>query len=171
MKKLVTSIMALVMVCGLLASGGCNLTPEQIKTISQNAGLFASVGWIAYDNPDQSAIDSVKSILETVKSKCGEVEAGKTYTEVVYPELIKVIDKDVKPQDRPLCKAAALTLLNGLDTLFAMHPDWKADQDMVISVVDAFILGAKGGLNLSEDDPVMEQARIHATHRARIFKK
>jgi len=170
MKRLVSSIIALMMLSAVVLNSGCNLTSEQVKVISQNAGLFAAVGWIAYDNPDQSAIDSVKSLLDTIKTKCKAVEAGKTYTEVVYPELIKIIDKDVKPQDRPLCKAASLTILNGLDTLFALHPEWKKDQNMVLEVVNSFILGAKGGLNLSEDHAVIKQARASATKRARIYR-
>jgi len=169
-KKLVSGMVALIAVIGLVFTSGCDLTPEQIKVISQNAGLFASVGWIAYDNPDASAIESVTSILDVIRAKCAQVEVGKTYTEVVYPELVKIIDKDVKPQDRPLCKAATLTLLNGIDTLFAMHPEWKSKQDVAIGVVNAFILGAKNGLSLGEDDAVIKQARASAAHRARIYR-
>jgi hypothetical protein len=170
MKKVMTSIVALIMLCCFVLTSGCNLTPEQVKVISQNAGLFAAVGWIAYDNPDASAIESVKSVLSTIEKKGEAVEAGKTYTEVIYPELVKVIDKDVKLQDRPLCKAASLTLLNGLDTLFAMHPEWKKDQDIAIDVVKAFIMGAKNGLNLSEDHEVIKQARASAAKRAKIYR-
>jgi len=54
----------------------CKLTPVQVKVIAQNAGLFAAVGWIAYDNPDAAAIESVKSILVTIKEKAIDVEAG-----------------------------------------------------------------------------------------------
>jgi len=173
MKKVVaTGMVVLMMLSALVFTSGCNkLTPEQIKVIAQNAGLFSAVGWIAYDNPDASAIESVISILDTIKSKCAQVEAGKTYTEVVYPELVKIIEKDVKEQDRPLCKAAALTLLNGIDTLFAMHPEWKVDQDVAIGVVNSFILGAKNGLSLSEDDAIIKQARSLSAHRARIFEE
>jgi len=170
-KKVISGIVGLVMLSALVMTGGCTLTPEQVKVISQNAGLFAAVGWIAYDNPDQSAIDSVVSIMDTVIAKAKDVEDGKTYTEVVYPELVKVIDKDVKEQDRPLCKAASLTLLNGIDTLFAMHPEWKADQDVALGVVNSFVLGAKNGLALGEDHEVIKQARASATHRAKIYKK
>jgi len=170
MKKLVSSIVALMMLVALVITGGCTLTPEQVKVISQNAGLFAAVGWIAYDNPDQSAIDSVVSVLDVIKDKSKAVEAGKTYTEVVYPELVKAIDKDVKPQDRPLCKAASLTLLNGIDTLFALHPEWKKDQDVAIGVVNSFILGAKNGLNLGENHEVIKQARSSASRRAKIYR-
>ena len=98
------------------------------------------------------------------------MSSASLWVEVVYPELIKIIDKDVKPQDRPLCKAASLTLLNGLDTLFAMHPEWKTDQDMVLGVVNSFILGAKGGLSLSEDHAVIKQARASASRRAKIYR-
>jgi hypothetical protein len=84
--------------------------------------------------------------------------------------LVKVIDEKVAEKDRPLCKAAALTLLNGIDTLFAMHPEWKKSQDMAIGVVEAFVLGAENGLSMNESHPVMKQARDSAVRRARIYR-
>ena len=169
--KLVTGItMVLLFAVGVLFMPGCKLTPEQVKTIAQNAGLFAAVSWIAYDNPDASAIESVKSVLDVIKEKAIDVEAGKTYTEVVYPEIVKVIDAKVKPQDRPLCKAAVLSLLNGIDMLFAMHPEWKESQDIAIGVVEAFVLGANNGLSMNEDHQVMKNARSTAVQRARIYR-
>ena len=148
---------------------GCDIKPEQIKVISQNAGLFSAVGWIAVDNPDSNAVESVKIILVTIEEKSADVQAGATYTEVVYPEVVKVIDEKVEVQYRPVCKAGALSLLGGIDILFATHPEWKADQDLAIEVVNAFILGAKAGLSMKEGDPVMIQARVTATKRAKVL--
>lgn len=170
--KIVTGVItAVVLMAVCFGMTSCKITPEQTKVIAQNAGMFAAVGWIAYDNPDEAAIESVKSILDTIREKAIDVEAGKTYTEVIYPELVKVIDEKVAEKDRPLCKAASLTLLNGLDTLFAMYPEWKESQDIAIGVVEAFVLGAKNGLSLGEDHEVIKQARDSASRRARIFKE
>jgi len=169
MKKL-KGMLLVGFMASLMMVSGCKLTPEQIKVIAQNAGLFSAVGWIAYDNPSVDAIESVKSILVVIRDKAGDVEAGKTYTEVIYPELIKVINEKVVEKDRPLCKAASLTLLNGIDTLFAMHPEWKKSQDIAVGVVEAYIFGAENGLSMSEDHPVRMRARNIANKRARIYR-
>jgi len=140
MKQAVMGLLSLVLI-GAVFVAGCDIKPEQVKVIAQNVGLFSAVGWIAYDNP-----------------------------EVVYPELVKIIDKDVEEQYRPVCKAASLSLLGGIDLLFATHPEWKEDQDLAIQVVDAFILGAKNGLSLKADDPRLLQAKETASKRKAVYK-
>ena len=168
MNKIITVVMALVLMASVFS--GCDIQPEQIKVIAQNAGLFSAVGWIAVDNPDADAIAAVKSVLKTIEEKAADVQAGSTYTEVVYPEVIKIVDKDVESQYRPICKAGALSLLGGIDMLFATHPEWKKDQDLAISVVNAFVLGSKNGLSLSDKHPAMIQARSTAAHRSKALK-
>lgn len=170
MNKLVVTVLAVVALASCLLTSGCDLKPEQVSVIAQNAGLFSAVGWIAVDNPDAEAIQGVTSVLETIETKAADVQAGSTYTAVVYPEVLKIIDKDVAEQYRPICKAGALSLLGGLDMLFAANPSWKENQEVVITVVDAFILGAKNGLSMSEDHPVMMTARNQAAARARVLK-
>ena len=166
-----------VMVLGVTAAvltvcSGCNVKPEQIKAVAQQAGLFSAVGWIATDNPDDDTIQSVKSILVIIEEKSGDVEGGATYTEVIYPEVEKVINSDAIPaQYRPACKVATITLLGGLDMLFAANPEWKEKQDIAISVVDAFIFGAKNGLNLSNDHKLITAARNTASRRAKVYQK
>ena len=170
MKKLVTSAVVLLTAIGVCMSmSGCKVTPEQGKVIAQNAGLYSAVVWIAVDNPTSNQIVEVKGIIGEIKDKAKSVEAGKTYMEVLYPELVKVIDEKVIPQDRPLCKAAAMTLLNGLDTMFALHPEWKANQDLAIDMVSAYVDGAETGLSISESSDVMKQARATSVARAKIW--
>ena len=168
MKKLLTTLIASLVL--LLAVPGCKIEPEQVKVIAQNAGLFSAVSWIAMDNPERAEIDAVKSLLVIIEEKSADVQAGATYTEVVLPEVLKVIDKDIDPQYRPICKAGAISLLGALDMLFATHPEWKKSQDQAIEVVNAFILGAKSGLSLAETDPLMIHARGMAASRAKVLK-
>lgn len=156
----------------LTMCSGCNVKPEQIKVIAQQAGLFSAVGWIAADNPDQATIETVKGILVVIEDKAADVEGGATYTEVVYPEVAKIIDSDKVPaQYRPACKAASITLLGGLDMLFAANPEWKEKQDVAIGVVDAFIFGAKSGLSLSKDSEIIKAARGTASMRAKVYSE
>lgn len=164
-QKLLVVILALMTLIGV---SGCKLTPEQIKVVSQQAGLFAAVGWIAADNPTPAQITAVEGIVELIDKNAVEIEAGKTYTEVVYPEVEKIIDADFEPRYQPLAKASALSLLGSLDMLFALHPEWKEDEAIALGVVKAFCQGAKNGFNLGESHPAMLQARKTASLRAKV---
>jgi len=170
MRKVLVGLVAGVIAIGVLA-GGCTISPETIPVIAQQAGLYSSVGWVALDNPSADAISAVKNVLEVIEEKAADVQGGGTYTAIVYPEVVKAIDKDLEEQYRPIAKAGALSILGGIDMLFATHPEWKEDQDLVVKIVDAFILGAKTGLGMKESHPVMIQARATASKRARIYKK
>ena len=170
MRKVLVGLVAGVIAIGVLA-GGCTISPETIPIVAQQAGLYSSVGWIALDNPTADEISAVRSVLEVIEEKAADVQGGGTYTAIVYPEVVKAIDKDLEEQYRPIAKAGALSILGGIDMLFATHPEWKEDQDLVVKIVDAFILGAKTGLGMKESHPVMIQARSTASKRARIYKK
>ena len=151
-----------------LAVGGCDFKPEQIKAIAQQTGTFAAVGWIAADNPTPEQVKAVKGVVELIEKKSDDIVAGKTYTEVVYPELEELIDKDFEPQMRPLAKASALSLLGALDMMFAIHPEWREDEDQAMGIVKSFCLGAKAGFSLDASHPAMIQARATAKLRAKV---
>lgn len=144
---------------------GCSITPEQAVAIADQAGMYSAVGWIALDNPDTQAVAVVKTVMVTAETHIAEVKAGKTYTEVVYPELAKVIDKDVPSQYKPIAKAGVLSLLGGLDLLFAIHPEWKTNETLALNIATAYAKGAERGLGLSPDSPIMKQARKTAMLR------
>jgi len=173
MKKVMAGVVGGIVVCGLALSVsmscGCKVTPDQGKVIAKNAGLYSSVIWIAIDNPNTNQILEVKDILSIVKTNTTKIEKGQTYMEVVYPEVVKIIDVKVPAQDRPLCKVASMTLLNGIDILFAMHPDWEKDQVVAIEIVNSYIDGANEGLSMNESSRVMKQARASANSRAKLF--
>jgi len=153
----------------LLGIAGCDITEGQAKVIAQNAGLYSAVGWIALDNPSGVVIESIQDILVVIETNAAGVEGGATYTEVLFPILTTYIDEKVALQYRPVCKAGAIAFLGGIDMLFAARPEWQEDQDLAISIVDAFILGAKNGLGMKEDHPVMIQARANVQARAKVY--
>jgi hypothetical protein len=170
MKKSVIAVVGALLVSSLFL-GGCKLTPEQSKVVAQNAGVYSAVIWIAVDNPTSSQITEVKGVLDIIKEKASAVKAGQTFTEVIYPELVKVIDTKIPVQDRPLVKVASLSILNGLDTLFAMNPEWKTPEDLALDIVNSYVDGAKSGLSMQETGTVMKQARATANARAKMFVK
>lgn len=168
-KRIVSLCMMMIM--GVVLSG-CNLTEAQIKVISQNAGLGAAVTWIAYDNPTPEVKAVVKTTLDIIATKAGEVQLGKTYTEIIYPEIETVVQSGIiDDQYKPIVLAGSLAMLNGIDMLFALHPEWKIQQEKAVAIVNSFILGAKQGLSLSDRDPVIVQAKAMNERRARVFKQ
>jgi len=169
--KWFTSMMVALCLIGIVAgTTGCDITVDQMKVIAQNAGLFSAVGWVAVDNPSDEVKEGVVKVLDTIEDKVGDVQGGATYAEVLYPEAEKIIDKELEAQYRPIAKAAVATLLGGLDMLFAAHPEWKDKQDDAAQISDAFIVGAKRGLEMAKDDPVMVEAMNVQARRARIYK-
>lgn len=169
MKRIIGMLIACVMI--VFGCTSCQLQPEQITTIAENAGLYAAVIWISVDDPDTSLIKAVSSILIEVEAKADEVESGESYAMVLYPDIVEIIDTKIAEKDRGFCKAGVLSLLSGLDTLFIMHPEWQKSQDIALKVVSAFISGAQQGFGLSEDNPVIVQARAVAKIRKYVYSK
>ena len=168
MKKQIVGIIAAVCLGSVLLTG-CKVTHEQIIVMANEAGLFASVGWIAIDNPSMEVKEAVITVLESVKQNASMVVEGHTYTEILYPEIVKIIDKQIDIRYRPLCKAASITLLGQLDLLFVMHPEWKEDESLALSVTLSFIDGAQKGLILASNDPINIQARRNLKNRTTLI--
>jgi len=167
-------IIAMVAAIGLIGFvAGCKITPETAKIISQNAGLASSVTWIAYDNPSMEAKNGVSLVLTVIDAGITNVQGGKTYSEVIYPTVQTYVtaSTEIPAQYKPLVLAGSMAALNGIDILFAMHPEWKADVTLGQDCARAFIVGAKAGLLLPEADPVIRQARSGGVARAKVLIK
>ncbi len=163
-------VACLVGISGMLTSCKLYNTNDNIATLSKEAGTLASVGWVAVNNPSVKEKQTVLSILDIVNEKASMVETGSTYYVVLYPELEKIIDKEIDSQYRPIGKFAVAELLGQLDLLFVTHPEWKKDQAIALSVVKSFVDGAKYGLSLSDDDPIVLQA-IQNIKNKNLIKK
>ena len=170
--KLLTTAAMCGMIVLILGLTSCKVDEDQMKEIAKNAGLFSSTTWIAIDNPNSNVISTVTDIMVTVKEKASSVQSGQTYIQVVYPELVKIIDANVEQQYRPICKAGTFTLLGQLDLLLATHPEWKENQDKAIEVSNAFIDGSVQGLSMAEISSIMKQLNINCgIHKEIISKK
>jgi len=168
MSKWLVGIMAVLVTVGFL---GCNISDDQAKIIAQSTGMYSSIAWIVADNPTVDQKTAVVSVLDVINTNAINIKDGKTYTEVIYPEVEKYIDTKVKEKDRAIAKKGALAILNGLDSLFATHPEWRTKQDLAIDLVGMFVSGVKIGLGMKEDNPVIVEAKRAAEARARILQK
>ena len=172
MKKLMIGIMAVIMI-GIGVIAGCKPTPEDINLIAKNAGLFSAVTWIAYDNPSTDVKSNVVDVLNVAEGAITNVQSGQTYAAVIYPIVEKAVvaSTKIKPQDKPLVLAGSLAMLNGIDILFASHPEWKTNETIAQNAAIAFINGAEQGLALPSSNPMLLQASNGNQMRALIFKK
>jgi len=166
-----SSIVAVcIVIIASLFSSGCDVKPEHISAVARTTGTFVAAGWIALDNPDPDALNAVSSILEAIKDNSANVQAGQKYGNVIRPVVNAIIDKEIPVQYRAICKLGVVSLLGGLDMLFATHPEWKENTDTAMEVVNAFIDGAETGLGLPEDHEIMQIARANAKARAKILQ-
>lgn len=172
MKKVTGTIVALmVLMIGFLS--GCKITPEGAKVIAQNAGLASAVTWIAYDNPSLETKVGVVEVMGVIETGITNVQSGKTYSEVIYPVVVSYVSvsTNIPPQYKPAVLAGSMAALNGIDLLFALHPEWRTDEVLAQDCAIAFIRGAKVGLQLPESDPVIRQARSGGVARAKLMNK
>ena len=170
-KKLIIGLVAGLLGVGLVGLTGCTLNQAQIEAISLDAGLASAITWIAYDNPDAAAKAQVSAVLTFIVNDATNVQSGKTYTEVIYPDVLKYVSAKVPVVYQPFADAGALAVLNGIDLLFALHPDWKTDQNKALGVVSSFIKGAQQGLAMPETSKAITQAKSMNATRAKGFKK
>ena len=161
-------LVASMLICGALLTGCDNsdLTEAQIKTIANQAGLFGGVGWIAIDNPDTEVKALVIKACSIIREKSSDIEAGKTYTEVMYGPIVDFANNEAPEQYRPLTKAGALAILGALDVLFASNPEWRENQDLATGIINSFCTGAVAGLSMAADNPVMKSALQSAKLRS-----
>jgi len=172
MKKLMIGIISVAIVC-MTFMMGCKPSPEDINLIAKNAGLFSSVIWIATDNPSQVVKSNVVDVLNVAEGAITNVQSGQSYSTVIYPIVEKYViaSTKIKPQDKPLVLAGALATLNGIDILFAAHPEWKPTEAIAQNAAIAFIDGAEQGLELPSNSPILIQAVKGNKMRAVIFTK
>ena len=169
-KWLVGALAGLVM---MSLMSGCDLTDGQIKMIARSSGMAAAITWIAVDNPDTEAKEAVSTALSIISTNVAVVDLEEhSYVDIVYPlvESYVMDTEDIKPQYKPLALAGSLAVLDGLDMLFGMNPEWNEKEDLAIGVVSSFVQGAQTGMALSNSDPRIIRAKKTAAVRAKIYK-
>ena len=173
MKKIIASLITVLCISTILiGTTGCNLTEGQMNAISQTTGLAAAVGWIAADNPDTNEMAMVSATLDFVQTNVNQVASGKKYVQVLYPLAQEFVNTDAIPEEyEPLVLAGTRAALNGVDLLFALYPDWKDKEEISFGIVDSFIVGAKMGLSLADDDPRIIEARSMYQVQAKMFNE
>ena len=150
MKKMLT-----ILTCGLLFMTGC--TEQQKKSVSKTSGIVAATTWRSIDNPDTNELAQMRYVVQYIQSNLSTNKVDSYYNEL-YPKVTKVINTSIDSNQRPLCLLGASFILSSIDTLFAMHPEWKEDTNSVKDILSSFCDGVYVGLSYSNTDPVMQAA-------------
>lgn len=169
-KSPVALAISVVAAVAFLVTGCDKLSNAQVKVIAQQAGIASVATWIGVDNPsaDQKAVAA--EIVGVIKSNAVLVVAGSSYYEVLNPVVSTYVDSKVKEQYRPIAKLAGGWVLTGVDTFFAMYPQYGSNTTFAVEVVGSFCDGATLGLAMTKDDPVIKAATRGVAERTKTRK-
>jgi hypothetical protein len=163
----VGSVLAAIVVAGL-AIAGC--TQQQVQAVAQQAGIASIVTWISVDNPTDAQKATVSGIVDVIKTNAAQVVQGGSYYSALVPVVSTYIDKYVPVQSKPIATLASGWVLTGIDTFFAMYPQYAGNAAQAVGVVNSFCDGAKVGLAMSRDNPVVQAATRGSEQRSKVRK-
>ena len=139
----------------------CTMNNDQWMMVATQSGLYSAVGWIAIDNPDQEVKQSVKLVTQWIDIKSGEVSSTNTFTGSLYSDLSYYIDDTelIPINIKPITKVASLTILNGIDMVVLSIPNAQSNVTFITSLVSCYCNGFNSGLNLSNNDKLIEASK------------
>ena len=162
-----------VLLASTIFAGGCDYDEASLLRITKTSGMLAVTTWFAFDNPDSEVKNEVATIIDDIMTSSEIIEAGDTYLDVVYPQIVLRVDQDpdIKDQYKPLIKSGSIVILSGLDELIAMNPDIQKDRDTARKYVQAFCDGAKSGLLLNAANASMQRASKAYSLRMKLSRE
>jgi hypothetical protein len=149
---------------------GCNMSDTQMTAIAKQSGMIAAISWITTDNPQEEVKAQVRTIVATIEEKSNLVVQGQSYAATLSSILEPIIIEKIPAQYQGVVKLGTTALLSGIDLLFAMYPDVAKKEDVVISLIHEFCLGATQGLSLTADSAIMKAIEPGMQNRAMISK-
>ena len=159
----------IMVVTSMMLFSACTINSQQAKVLANQAGLYSAVGWIAVDNPPVEVKSNMVNILTVIVSRSASISTNQSYSDL-YPDIVKLLNTQPIPQQyKPLTLVGTVTVLGGIDMLFATYPNLKSKQDVALMVVTSFCDGAKNGLNMTASDPIMKSAVKTSILRHRAF--
>jgi len=148
MKKIMIAALCAVVACAGLV--GC--TKENVELSANTAGQLVAASWIAAAKPVPEVTSEVVKLVDVIDGAAANASTGTSYSAAIYPIVMDYLaEAELDPAYVPLVIASSLSLLNGIDTLFLLNPEWKEKQDKALGVVQAFLEGAKFVFSLQPD--------------------
>lgn len=173
MKKVIFGVSTAVIVAAIIGtscmfSTGCSINPDTAKVVAYQAGKYTVLGWFIVDNPTPEVKATVKTIVSTIKDSAALVSPDKTYLEVILPIIMKDVIPKVPINLQPICTAGAISVLGGLDMLFAYKPEWKQDVQKAVVLVGEYCRGADESLSMSDNDPIYKAVVKASVERTKL---
>ena len=167
MKKLLITVITFVS----LVLVGCNHTQE--AQVAQGMGDIAAVAWVAMDHPAPAEVTAVALAINLVdKNVEASTNSGTWYTKlmpVIVQQLPPILQKHgISTNAMPVAELGIAAMLSGIDSAFAIHPDWNKDQDTAVQMIHAFDVGALNGLGRPATDPVVVAAQQQRNLRSSL---
>ena len=150
---------------------GCNHTQE--AQVAQGMGDIAAVAWVAMDHPAPAEVTAVAIAINLVdKNVVASTNSGTWYEKlmpVIVQQLPPILQKHgISTNTMPMAELGIAAMLSGIDSAFAIHPDWGKDVDTAAQMIHAFNKGALNGLGRPATDPVVVAAQQQRTMRASL---
>ena len=143
--------------CGiLLLLSGC--TQQQVSVVAQQAGVASVAAWFYSSNvmPTDAQKQMAAGIVAVIEEAASDVVAGASYSVVIKPQVDAWVDANVPQGDQMMMKMGAGWVLMGLDSLFAMNPQFADEQAIVATAVVSYCQGVTMGLSMTKDSPIMK---------------
>lgn len=170
-RNFLAGLMSVACASAMLFSAGCSLNDDQQVVVANNAGMMTVVSWVAFDNPTADEMLVAYEYVSLIEDAVTAVEGNGTYLEAIYPIVERQVQtSELEDQYKPLVLASSVTILNGLDLFVVANPEWVEDQEDAIRLAKAFLTGARTGLSMSPNDPVIRTARSGHATRAKIYQ-
>ena len=126
---------------------GC-LTPA---VISNTAGFLSGTGYLAVNNPPAKEVEAVKKVLSKVNKYVGQLKPKDTFANLYKPIAVE-IGGELSGTTKILALSVTRAVLDGLDVLFAAHPKWAEDKNLVVSLTNEFSTGVNRAFDMFAND-------------------
>lgn len=131
--------------CAIFSGGGQITDETTIRRYAYSAGV-ATGAVASLTHVDENVVNTTLSILEKVDESI--VTIDQTYSEVWMPEIEIAISEAISEgkltnEQGVLVKTASLLVVEGIDYMFSLRPEWKSATLLAKYAIDSFTTGVK----------------------------
>ena len=171
MKSIVMMLIGSLLVSCLFLCTSC--TKDEMEMISYQAGKYSMIAWLSFDNPSVNTKEIMTEVVKVIKTESANIQTNETFSSALYVKVCDIIDNDEKITEliKPVVKAGALVLLNGIDLFMIDNPKWSKTTEDIVLIANSFCSGAISTLELPETNKMIIQTHKAAKLRAKLIEK
>lgn len=131
--------------CALFSGGGQITDETTIRRYAYSAGV-ATGAVASLTHIDENVVNTTLSILEKADESIVSIDS--TYSEVWMPDIEVAITKAISEgkitsDQGTIVKTVSLLIVEGIDYMFSLHPEWKSATLLAKYAIDSFTTGFK----------------------------